>query len=365
MDIQTQKEQSQKPKKKKKGFFREWADAIVFAVIAATIIRWLFMEAFTIPTPSMEHSLLVGDFLFVSKMHYGARTAMTPLQVPLTHQKIWGTDIPSYLDWVKLPQFRLPGFSEVKRNDVVVFNYPPELEHPVDLKTNYIKRCIGLPGEKLEVKDTQVFINDKAIKNPEEMQFKYYIKTNESVHERIWRDNDVNVADVIKVRGGYLADLTNHGAASLKALPFIEDVVMLKKNKGDATAGIYPDAKRFAWNADWWGPMTIPAEGMTIDINPDNILRYGKVIKNYEHNDNVVLTEDQITINGQAIKQYTFKQNYYFMMGDNRHNSEDSRFWGFVPMDHVVGKAFFTFWSIDPTAQGFGLRPGKILKMID
>ena len=145
-------------KKKYKSKSREWADAIIFAVIAATLIRWVFLEAFTIPTPSMEKSLLVGDFLFVSKLHYGPRTPATPLQVPLTHQKIWGTNIPSYLDWINLPQFRLPGFSSVKRNDVVVFNYPPEYQYPVDLKTNYIKRCVAVPGDVIEVNDMMVYI---------------------------------------------------------------------------------------------------------------------------------------------------------------------------------------------------------------
>ena len=139
---------------------REWVDAIVFAVVAATLIRWLFMEAFTIPTPSMENSLLVGDFLFVSKMHYGARTPKTPLQVPLTHQKIWGTDIPSYSDLIQLPQYRLPGFTDVERGDVVVFNFPTEHQYPTDLKTNYIKRCIGTPGDVVQVIDRQVYVND-------------------------------------------------------------------------------------------------------------------------------------------------------------------------------------------------------------
>ncbi|WP_053404301.1 signal peptidase I [Persicobacter sp. CCB-QB2] len=365
MEILTNKDKVEKTKKKK-SFFREWADAIVFAVIAATFIRWLFMEAFTIPTPSMEHSLLVGDFLFVSKMHYGARTAATPLQVPLTHQKIWGTDIPSYSDKIQLPQYRLPGFSEVKRNDVVVFNFPTEFQYPVDLKTNYIKRCIGLPGESIEIKDTQVYINGQPIENPAEMQFKYYIKTNETVQERVWREHNVNVADVIRVRGGFLADLTNITAEKMRALPFIEDVVILKKNKDDAESRIYPDATRFPWNADWWGPLTIPAKDMTVQLDADNIKRYGAVIKNYEHNENVEIKGDELFMDGQKISEYTFKQNYYFMMGDNRHNSEDSRFWGFVPMDHIVGKAYFTFWSMDPTASGMEKwRFDRILRMID
>src|SRR5687768_93215 len=179
----------------KKGFFREWGDAILFAVIAATLIRWATFEAYTIPTPSMEKSLLVGDYLFVSKLHYGPRTPITPLQVPLTHQNIWGTSIPSYSDAIQLPQWRLPGFSEVKRNDVVVFNYPPEENHPVDLRTNYIKRCIGISGDKVEIKDLQVFINDKPVENPAEMQFRYFLSTPTMLNEKVFSDRSINVAD--------------------------------------------------------------------------------------------------------------------------------------------------------------------------
>src|SRR5437879_10623966 len=180
----------------KKSVTREWADAIVFAVVAATLIRWMVMEAYTIPTPSMENSLLVGDFLFVSKFHYGTRTPRTPLQVPLTHQKIWFTDIPSYVNWIQLPSYRLPGISHVKREDVVVFNVPgiPEnnymmpqekwIDYPVDLKTNYIKRCVGIPGDVLQVKDRQLIINGQPLKNPENMQFRYHVISNDEINQR-------------------------------------------------------------------------------------------------------------------------------------------------------------------------------------
>jgi len=170
--------------KKKKGPVREWVDAITFAVVAATLIRWAFMEAFTIPTSSMENSLLVGDFLFVSKINYGPRTPKTPLQIPLTHQKIWGTEIPSYLEWIQLPQYRLPGFDDVERNDVVVFNYPKE-DHPVDLKTHYIKRCVAIPGDELEIRNNQVYINGELGENPERMQFRYYLFTKQAINQRV------------------------------------------------------------------------------------------------------------------------------------------------------------------------------------
>src|SRR5687768_10770235 len=181
---------------KPKSKVREWWDAILFAVVAATLIRWLIMEAYTIPTPSMENSLLVGDFLFVSKFHYGTRTPKTPLQIPLTHQKIWFTEIPSYLDWIQLPQYRLPGFSEVKRGDVVVFNVPGMYEnnwglyesqwkkYPVDLKTNYIKRCMALPGDVIEIKDRQVYVNGEATPNPPQMQYNYTVFAKDEINQR-------------------------------------------------------------------------------------------------------------------------------------------------------------------------------------
>jgi len=179
--------------KKKKTQSREWADAILFAVIAATIIRWLLLEAFKIPTPSMERTLLMGDFLFVSKVHYGARTPQTPLQVPLTHQTWWWSDkSKSYLDWIQLPQYRLPGLQEVKNNDVVVFNYPQDNDHePVDLKTNYIKRCLAIAGDTLEIRNKKVFINNKLAPTPPETQYLYKLYTKESLNPRIFEKYNV------------------------------------------------------------------------------------------------------------------------------------------------------------------------------
>ncbi len=343
-----------KIRKKPKSKLKEWVDAIVFAVIAATIIRWLILEAFTIPTPSMEQSLLVGDFLFVSKVHYGARTPKTPLQVPLTHQKIWGTEIPSYLKWIQLPQFRLPGFTEVKRNDVVVFNYPPEFEYPVDLKTNYIKRCVAVPGDKLEVRDTQVFINGEPALNPPGMQERYFIYTNERINERIFKQHEI--ADYSRdIRGsGYYVFTTPEDAQELENLPFIESVKMIKREDGVAEPRIFPDSRVFPWNADYYGPLTVPGENMTIDINKETLATYRLVIVNYEGNSDVKIQDDKLFIDGNEVTSYTFKQNYYFMMGDNRHNSEDSRFWGFVPEDHIVGKALFIWLSLDPRGSFLG-----------
>lgn len=358
-----EKEEQKEQETQKKSAVREWVDAIVFAVIAATIIRWLFLEAFTIPTPSMEKSLLVGDFLFVSKIHYGPRTPKTPLQIPLTHQKIWGTDIPSYLDWIQLPQFRLPGLTSIKRNDVVVFNYPPEHDHPTDLKTNYIKRCVALPGDELMIDDTQVTVNGKLIENPPGMQFRYFVYTDEIINDRVF--NKYEIPDFTWQKGGYIIYTTPDVAAEFEAQPFVNEVRMMKYSEDQANVRIFPDATEFAWNEDFYGPIKIPSEGETIPINTETLTKYGNTITYYEGHDDVKIENDQLIINGETVSEYTFSQDYYFMMGDNRHNSLDSRFWGFVPEDHVVGKAFFIWLSLDPNQPIFTkIRWGRLFNLI-
>jgi len=350
----------------KKSVGREWADAIGFAVVAATIIRWSLMEAFTIPTPSMENSLMVGDFLFVSKMHYGTRTPITPLQLPLTHQKIWFTNAPSYTNLVQLPHYRLPGFTSIKRNDVVVFNVPgiaennfeeynrdKWIDYPIDLKTNYIKRCVAVPGDVLEVRDTQVYINGEIGENPEKMQFSYLITSTSPINSRVMKKHDIADYGTINSSTNEVlsyAHTTPETAAALEKLPFISSVKKATKNQSEAEMNIFPNASLFPWNGDFFGPLTVPKEGMTIDINEESLATYAKVIRLFDHNDpeSVVIDNNQLTINGQVVTQYTFNQDYYFMMGDNRHNSLDSRYWGFVPADHVVGKGFFIWMSLDP-----------------
>lgn len=369
---------------KPKSAFREWIDSIVFAVVAATLIRWLFFEAFVIPTPSMENSLLVGDYLFVSKMHYGTRTPVTPLQIPLTHQHIWMTRIPSYLDWIKLPQYRLPGFSEVKRGDAVVFNLPvehpgqvakyssslPDLHgHPIDLRVNYIKRCVAVAGDKLEVKSGQVYINDQPQENPPRMESEYFVATTTTVNEdKIFKGNGITEParryvetfnDTIpgNDQSGYVVYTTEAIAEKLKSYDFVKSVQMINMPAGSKDYGIYPSAET-GWNKDNYGPIILPKEGATIEINKQNIALYGEVISFYEGNDHVEIEGDSLLkIDGKAVTQYTFQQDYFFMMGDNRHNSADSRYWGFVPKDHIVGKAVFVWMSIDP-------NPSSVLNKI-
>lgn len=368
---------SEKKESKPKSKVREWWDAILFAVIAATLIRWLIMEAYTIPTPSMENSLMVGDFLFVSKFHYGTRTTTTPLQVPLTHQKIWFTNIPSYVEWIKLPQYRLPGFSEVKRNDVVVFNVPgieennlyegdqsKWIDYPIDLKTNYIKRCVAIPGDTLKIVDHQVYINSEKGFNPPDMLYTYSIIAKDIISERLLDKYNIDGRVVSKVGNlyEYHAAIAEVQAEELRTLPFIADVKVITRQ--GAESNIYPDASRFPWNADSFGPIVIPKEGMTIAIDSTTLTLYGKMIERYDYNKDVKIAGGKLTIEGKEVTEYTFKQNYYFMMGDNRHNSLDSRYWGFVPEDHIVGKAFFIWLSIE-RQDGFSIRWRRFFKLIE
>ena len=367
----------------KKSVSQEWTEAIGFAVIAATLIRWLIMEAYTIPTPSMENSLLVGDFLFVSKFHYGTRTTTTPLQVPLTHQKIWFTEIPSYVEWIKLPQYRLPGFTNVKRRDVVVFNVPPrELnegkDYPVDLKTNYIKRCVAIPGDTLRIIDRQVYINGKPEENPPLMQYSYVVIANDDINERILNKYKIYDYEVIGRPGDgvvYQMYLTHDLAEDLKKLNFIREVKIATyngnegfgaRNEKTVEGNIFPDSKLFPWNGDFFGPLVIPKKGMTIQLDEKTIATYGNTLRLYEHLGDVKIENGKMFIDGKEVTQYTFKQDYYFMMGDNRHNSLDSRYWGFVPEDHIVGKAFFIWLSIDKHADFIHkIRWNRFFKLIE
>lgn len=346
--------------KPQKSFGKEWFEAIVFAVFCATFIRWIFMEAYVIPTGSMERSLLIGDFLFVSKAEYGPRTPQTPLQVPLTHQKIWGTEIPSYLPLVSLPSYRLPSFGIVERNDVVVFNYPyndhynqrPDGDyHPMDLKTHYIKRCVAISGETIEIKNTQVYINGEASENPPLMQHQYFARTNENIRERIFEKYNISTKrDVQRISGGYIINVSKDVANEFEKLQFVESVTLQQYPEGQLERGIFPKNDYFPWNRDDFGPLKVPESGMTIEVNKDNLAMYGGTIASYDGNESVEVGEETLTVNGEQVTSYTFNKDYYFMMGDNRHASDDSRYWGFVPEDNIVGEASFIWMSFDADA---------------
>lgn len=378
------------PPKPKKSPVREWLDSVLFAVIAATLIRFLTFEAFAIPTPSMENSLMVGDFLFVSKLHYGIRTPKTPLQVPLTHQKIWGTNIPSYSTAIQLPSYRLPGFTTVKNGDVVVFNYPPpranEPAYPTDLKTDFIKRCIGIPGDVIAIRNEQVYVNGHPFPVPSRAQTSYFIKTTEVLDERFFRKYNI-VNDFKSTEGpfinwqpleryddstkaptlvGYRVNTTRDIIAKFNEFDWVKGVEPMTEQAGQVAPGIYGSAV-YAWNRDNYGPLTVPKKGMTIPINEQTLALYGPVIQRYEDNENIDITPTTARINGQPVTSYTFKQDYYFMMGDNCHNSEDSRYWGFVPEDHIVGKAVFVWLSIDPVPADIWhkIRWNRLFRLIE
>lgn len=353
--------------KKKKSVAREWVDALIFAVVAASLIRWLLLEPFTIPTPSMEKSLLVGDFLFVSKMHYGTRIPKTPLQVPLTHQKIWGTDLSSYSDAIQIPYMRLPGFTKVKRNDVVVFNYPVEFEYPADLKTNYIKRAVGIAGDVIQVKDGNLYVNDSAGSIPENMQFSYDVMTNRKLNEEFFGTYGINQESYMEFSNvsGYQIFASEEVINQLKTSPLVKSVTKRIQKVG-GESGIFPDGVLMGWNRDNYGPLQVPAKGMTLAMTPENVIKYGFTIQKYEGLDNVELKLGEVFVDGKKVENYTFTQNYYFMMGDNRHNSLDSRYWGFVPEDHIVGKAWFLWLSLDKYESLFKkVRWNRIFNTID
>jgi signal peptidase I len=379
------KKSVEEKKQEKKSALREWWDAILFAVVAATLIRWLIMEAYTIPTPSMENSLLVGDFLFVSKFHYGTRTPRTPLQIPLTHQKIWFTNIPSYIPAIQLPTFRLPGITKVKNNDVVVFNVPRVeennygnynektwIDYPVDLKTNYIKRCVAIGGDVLQIKNKQLFINGKQAENAPEMRFRYQVVAKDEINKRNFdmlglddddyeshgRADNANPSHVY-----YSMYLSESKLKEVKSLPYI---ISAEIETGGGESERFPFSKyTSSWTGANYGPLTLPKEGMKIQINDSTLSMYGYTIQAYENQKNVKIDSAQLTIDGKVVTEYTFNQNYYFMMGDNRDNSLDSRYWGFVPEDHIVGKGFFIWLSLDKYGSFFDkIRWKRFFKLI-
>ncbi|MDB4999116.1 MAG: family signal peptidase [Mucilaginibacter sp.] len=368
---------SKDTKKKKKSPTREWADAIIFAVIAATLIRTLFIEAYTIPTPSMERSLLVGDFLFVSKVNYGARTPMTPIAFPFAHHTMPIFGIKAYWDGVKLPYYRLPGLSDVKKGDVVVFNYPMEADspyyRPVDKRENYIKRCQGTPGDTVSLVDAQVYVNGKAAPNPPGEQTDYTITTNGmEMNPQILEDLNVSNYENIP-----FPTMTKDAAAKLKSFSNVKSVTPNIKSRGlaDPFNAVFPAAYpkyalspqngAFNWNVDNYGPIIVPKKGWTVKLDSLTMPLYGRAIEIYENNKVQIVGKD-VMINGKKADSYTFKMNYYWMMGDNRHDSADSRYWGFVPEDHIVGKALFIWMSWDDNASFFSkIRWSRLFRGIN
>ncbi|HOU73606.1 MAG TPA: signal peptidase I [Tenuifilum sp.] len=370
-----------KKRGQKKTVLIEWVDAIIFAVVAATLIRMFFIEAYTIPTSSMEKSLLVGDYLFVSKVAYGPKLPNTPISFPFVHHTLPLTKYTkSYIEWPRWPYKRIAGFGQIKRNDVVVFNFPEGdtvclqdqnssyytlariygrdyirqnydiIYRPVDKRENYIKRCVGIPGDTIQVVHGSLFVNGKEQAKIGKRQYNYQIRTNGSTINPI-RFEEMGIAR---------SDINYNAQESVYILPLTEEMLerfktfsnvteITRNENTDSTVMwklIFPHDPRYKWNEDNFGPLWIPKKGATVTLTTDNLPLYQRIIDVYENND-LRVENGTIYINGEPASSYTFKMDYYFMMGDNRHNSADSRFWGFVPEDHVVGKASFIWLSLD------------------
>jgi signal peptidase I len=389
-----------------KSTLGEGINSVFFAVVVATVIRSTTFEAYTIPTSSMEKSLMVGDFLFVSKMHYGVRVPMTPLSLPLVHNKIPVLGAPSYVSWPQIPYLRLPAINPIKVGDPVVFNYPMD-NMPVDKKENYVKRCVGTPGDSLEIIDTKVFVNGDAFKFPDRSypQYLYYIETNGQGFSkpRLKKDFDINYLtneeqrryptdqDVYqRTATEYIMFLQERHVDEILALPNVKNVWPVVANRPGTTSKdstlpkglieiqndqarniLFPNPDtghgERPYNDTWdnYGPIYIPQAGQTVELTEKNLNTYRRIIDEYEGHE-LRITKEGAFIDGALATSYTFEKNYYWMMGDNRHNSLDARKWGYVPEDHIVGKPVFIWMSYDKHGEGLDrIRTDRVFTTVN
>ena len=405
-----------------------WVDALVFALVAVYFINLFFFQNYVIPSSSLEKSLLTGDYLFVSKVSYGPRIPETPLTMPLTQHTLPVFECKSYIEWPHWEYRRVKGLGKVELNDIVVFNYPagdtlvsnpqyqaadyyqmcysfgsqlienkPDVDslngqqrwdyyqflynagrqyiknnesiygevmtRPADRRENYVKRCVGLPGQTLQIKDRIVYLDGKANKEPDNVQYTYIVKLKANIPDELMKELGISMEDLVSLNQNGFMPLTKRAVKELKARKDLVESITL--NTEATKSDIYPLNGNLGWTRDNYGPVWIPQKGKSITLTLDNIAIYERPIKVYENND-LEVKDGKIFINGKQTNKYTFKMDYYWMMGDNRHNSADSRYWGFVPEDHIVGKPIFIWWSSDPDRSGFGgIRWHRLFRWVD
>ena len=401
----------------------DWIDDIIFALVAVYFINLFIFQNYQIPSSSLEKSLLVGDYLFVSKVSYGPRVPNTPLSFPLVQNTLPILNCKSYLDWPSWDYKRVAGLGQIQRNDIVVFNFPagdtvatlqqnPDyytlvqmygreavrmnkqsfgeiIYRPVDKRENYVKRCVGLPGDSLSIRNNQVYINGKAAQNPKNMQLNYFVETETPLTGTMFRNWGVSRDDYMpygqpctvtdpetlsflgfqpNANGAYNLvyrfPMTEAMVAQVKKLPSVKKVIVEPEIIGGTM--YYPVDYDNGWTRDNYGPIWIPKRGATIELTPENLALYHRCIKNYEHNE-LEEKDGVVYINGEKATTYTFQYDYYWMMGDNRHNSADSRSWGFVPEDHIVGKPIMIWLSLDKDRSLFdgGIRWNRLFRWVD
>jgi len=408
-------------------FVMSWVDALVFALVAVYFINLFFFQNYVIPSSSLEKSLLTGDYLFVSKMSYGPRIPETPLTMPLTQHTLPVFECKSYIEWPHWEYRRVKGLGQIELNDIVVFNYPagdticsdpryqaydfyqmcyqmgyqaypqrpdpdaltPEQRmqyfetiyqagrsiieanpqeygiidtRPTDRRENYVKRCVGLPGQTLQIKDHIIYINGKANKEPDNVQYSYYVKLRQRLDDDVMQELGITMEDLTSLNTNGYMPLTNYAVKQLLKRQIAERVEL---NTDANVLDTYPLNGNLHWTRDNYGPVWIPKKGESIELTLENLPIYERPIRTYEGNQ-LAVRDGKIFINGQETTKYTFKLDYYWMQGDNRHNSLDSRYWGFVPEDHIVGKPIFIWWSSDPDRRGInGIRWNRLFRFVD